>query len=322
MSQIFDALQRAESERAGNGSTKSQLATEVLGRAERMAAEQWEKEGHAEKVDGAASSPRDLSVEVAATLTAAADPDAPIPATPISEDERLKILGSFRAIVPTLPAESRLVCLIQPESPAAEAFRLLGMRLRDLRRKRTLKKILVTSTIPQEGKSMVAANLACVFAQTTHQKVLLLEGDVRRPSQSKLFGFGSHPGLCEWLQGDQSRTPSMYRIDPAGLWILPAGKSTANSLELLQLGKVSSLMDRLASIFDTIIIDSPPVLPLADTSVWMRLTDGILLVARQGKTEKRELKKGLETLDQHKLVGTLLNCSRNTSHNDYYYRRD
>jgi len=320
MSQIFDALQRAETDRARSGLPASQVATEVLERAERMAAAQWEGEGHAEKSKAAAVPGRDLSVEVAAALTAAADPDAPAPAAPITEDERQKILGSFRAIVPMLSADSRLVSLTQQESPAAEAFRLLGMRLRDMRRKRALKKILVTSTIPQEGKSMVAANLACAFAQTTQQKVLLLEGDVRRPSQSKMFGLGTHPGLCEWLQGEQSLKASIYRIDPAGFWILPAGKSTVNSLELLQLGKVSSLMDQLAALFDTIIIDSPPVLPLADTSVWMRLTEGILLVARQGTTERRELKKGVEALDPQKVVGTLLNCSRNLSHNDYYYR--
>jgi Mrp family chromosome partitioning ATPase len=78
-------------------------------------------------------------------------------------------------------------------------------------------------------------------------------------------------------------------------------------------------MDQLTDWFDWIIIDSPPVLPLADTSVWTRLADGILLVTRQGTTEKQQLQRGLEALEPKKLIGALLNCSRNTAHSDYYY---
>jgi Mrp family chromosome partitioning ATPase len=78
-------------------------------------------------------------------------------------------------------------------------------------------------------------------------------------------------------------------------------------------------MAQLAEWFDTIVIDSPPVLPLADTSVWMRLADGIILVARQGITEKKQLEKGLAALDPQKLLGALLNCSQNSPHSHYYY---
>jgi Mrp family chromosome partitioning ATPase len=81
-------------------------------------------------------------------------------------------------------------------------------------------------------------------------------------------------------------------------------------------------MEQLTAMFDWVIIDSPPVLPIADTSVWSRLADGILLVTRQGVTEKRHLQRGLEALDQKKLIGALLNSSRRTSDDDYYaYRR-
>ena len=99
--------------------------------------------------------------------------------------------------------ESHLMSLPDSESPANEAFHLLGVRLRHLRRQRPLKKVLITSTIPQEGKSMVAANLACTLAFRTQQKVLLLEGDIRRPTQSKIFGIGNKPGICEWLDGEK-----------------------------------------------------------------------------------------------------------------------
>lgn len=166
---------------------------------------------------------------------------------------------------------------------------------------------------------MVSANLACTLAGASEQKVLLLEGDVRRPALTELFGLHGHPGLCEWLQGERSLMTSIYRLEESGFWIMPAGTSPANPLEFLQSGKLSALLGQLTEWFDTIVIDSPPVLPLADTSVWVRLSDGVLLVTRQGKTEKRQLKRGLEGIEHQKLIGAVLNSSKNLPHSDYYY---
>ena len=87
----------------------------------------------------------------------------------------------------------------------------------------------------------------------------------------------------------------------------------------MQSGRLSSLMDQLATWFDWIVVDTPPILPLADTSVWIRVVDGALLVTRQGTSEKRQLQRGLEAIEKSKLIGALLNCSSNTAHNDYYY---
>ena len=167
---------------------------------------------------------------------------------------------------------------------------------------------------------MVAANLACALALTTQQKVLLLEGDLRRPSLSSVFGVGSNPGFCECLQGERTLAKSIYRLEIPSLWILPAGSAQSNPLELLQSGRLSALMEQLTAWFDWIIIDSPPVLPLADTSVWARLADGILLVTRQGTTDKRHLQRGLEALEPKKVIGAVVNCSTNSANSDYYYR--
>jgi Mrp family chromosome partitioning ATPase len=136
-----------------------------------------------------------------------------------------------------------------------------------------------------------------------------------------MFGLGRIPGICEWLQGDQSEAKNIYHLEGAGLWFLPAGNALNNPLELLQSGRLSALMDQVTAWFDWIIIDSPPVLPLADTSVWTRLTDGILLVARQGTTEKRKLLRGLPALDRKKLIGAVLNCAKDAACSDYYYQR-
>jgi capsular exopolysaccharide synthesis family protein len=183
-----------------------------------------------------------------------------------------------------------------------------------------LKKLLITSTIPEEGKSMVAANLACTLASRRQQKTLLLEGDLRRPTLLRQFGLGKIPGLTEYLRGVVTATIPVYRLEALGIWIMPAGSAPENPLELMQCGRLSPLMERLATWFDWIVIDSPPILPLADTSVWSRLADGILLVTRQGKTDKRQLKRGLEAIERSKLLGALVNSSNSAAHNDYYQR--
>jgi capsular exopolysaccharide synthesis family protein len=206
------------------------------------------------------------------------------------------------------------------QSPATEAFRLLGVRLRHMQHRRTLKRLLITSTVPKEGKSTVAANLACALAGSTEQKILLLEGDLRRPSLMLMFGLGALPGLCECLQDNHALATSIYCLESMGLWLLPAGSAPGNALDILQSERLSELMGQLSDWFDWIIIDSPPVLPLADASVWARLADGVVLVTRKGVTEKQQLQRGLSALDSQKLVGVLLNCSTTASHSDYYYR--
>lgn len=319
MSQIFDALQRSDSERSGAPAASPLEVTDVLRNAERFAASKWQDTLRNNRVASVEKASRELLSEAPAAPEAPAGVDPAGMQDPIQIEERLGLLNQFKPLPMNLSATSRLICYTEKDSPAAEAFRLLGVRLRDMRRTRPLRKILITSTIPQEGKSMVAANLACTLAGASEQKVLLLEGDVRRPALTEVFGIHGHPGLCEWLQGERSLMTSIYRIEETGFWIMPAGMSPANPLELLQSGKLSALLGQLSEWFDTIIVDSPPLLPLADTSVWVRLSDGVLLVTRQGKTEKRQLKRGLEGIDHQKLIGAILNSSKNLPHSDYYY---
>jgi capsular exopolysaccharide synthesis family protein len=320
MSQIFDALQRAEAERSGAETSNPLQATEVLRRAERLAATKWQNQtllGDADGLkvgalgDAIASAGFDSYQEALGSVTHA---------EPLTSDEqRLQILSQFRSVPFSVSPESRLVSATEGDTPAAEAFRLLGVRLRDLGRRRPLKRILITSTIPQEGKTTVAANLALTLARSTSQKILLLEGDVRRPALSAMLGLKGNPGICEWLRGEEKLANCVYEMGDAGIWVMPAGNSPQNPLEVLQSAKLGALMAQLAEWFDTVVIDSPPVLPLADTSVWMRLADGIVLVARQGITEKKQLQKGIAAVDPQKLIGALLNCAQSSVHSHYYY---
>ncbi len=227
--------------------------------------------------------------------------------------------GDCPSLEVRVPHSSKLVFLSEPDSLAAEKFRFLGVRLRQLQQSRSLKKVLITSTIPEEGKSTVSANLAGVLARRK-QSVLLIEGDLRRPVLAQQFGLGRLAGLGEWLQSGRNTLSNVYRLEGPDFWFMPAGNPPENALELLQSGRLSQLMTQFANFFDWIIVDSPPLLPLADTTVWARVTDGTLLVTREGKTQKAQLQRGLEALKKSDLLGVVLNGCSHPDHQSYYHQ--
>ncbi len=324
MSRIFDALQRSEAERSGTDGSQAPDATELLRDAERRAVSDWAdntapeiespvpekmvaRNGHGPATNGSSFGKNGSRKRV------------PVAVEESHPQERPAIFDQFQMLRVSAPAQGRLVSVSDKESAAAEAFRLLAVRLRHLRRDRALRRILITSSIPQEGKSTCSANLACSLALRAQQRTLLLEGDIRRPSLAPMFGLAPRPGLSEWLRESREMKDSIYFLEGPGLWFMPAGSSSANPLELLQSAKLSMLMDQLSELFDWVVVDSPPVLPLADTSVWSRLCDGILLVTRQGTSEKRQLQRGVEAIEPQKLIGAILNSSHSAPHSDYYY---
>jgi capsular exopolysaccharide synthesis family protein len=306
MSHIFDALQRSEAEQAGSDSGRSDsafsVATELLQAAERKRREPSARPAAAVRTE------QTFGADLERTLD-----------RPEDHPNGLDFLEAFPSLPVCPMPDSRLVAIGSEESLGAEKFRFLAVRLRQLRQTRQLKRILITSTIPQEGKSTVSSNLACTLARRKQHKTLLIEGDLRRPTIAQKFGFGPVPGLSEWLRGE-AESMNLYRLEALGLWVLPAGSAPENALELMQSGKLPALMDRLTEWFDWIVIDSPPVLPLADTSIWARLADGILLVTRKNVTEKKQLQRGLDALERSKLLGAVVNGSTDTAHSDYYQR--
>jgi capsular exopolysaccharide synthesis family protein len=317
MSRIFDALQRQETERSGGDSTALPQGPDLLRRTERRVVSRWDADGPRPASQATTSAKDGSLIDIAEAAGVAPEPGI---AEVRSLIERSAVLEKLPMLQISPTAQSRLVCLTDRESPTAEAIRLLGVRLRDIRHSRPLKKVLITSTIPQEGKSTISANLACALAQSTDEKVLLVEGDLRRPSLLRMFGVDGVPGITEYIQEEGSQLSDVYGLDDAGIWILPAGETAGNPLELLQSQRLQVLMQQLTAYFDWIIIDSPPVLPLADTSIWMRMADGILLVTRQGTTEKHELQKGLEALYPNKLLGAVLNGAIASTYSGYYYQ--
>ncbi|MGC2639265.1 MAG: CpsD/CapB family tyrosine-protein kinase [Acidobacteriaceae bacterium] len=319
MSHIFDALQRSEANRAQSAGSPSLAATELLERVEHEAATQWTHEAAAAEPSTVPSAVSDVAIRTGQSTRNAPPAGSVAASARAAADPRL-VFSQIRTLNVALPAYTRLICMTEGDSPALEAFRLLSVRIRHLRRERPLKTVLITSTIPREGKSTVATNLACALAMSGGQKVLLLEGDVRKPSLSAILGIEPPSGLTNCMQGDRSLTESVFFLDKPGFWLMPAGTARNTSLDFLQSPQLPALMEQIVPCFDWIVIDSPPVLPLADTSVWTRLSDGILLVTRRGTTDKRQLMRGIEALDPAKLIGAVMNSSTTLNEKYYYYR--
>jgi capsular exopolysaccharide synthesis family protein len=330
MSRIFDALQRSGTEQSGvEYPDLVSIVTEVFEapREQRPIAEPaTTAEPAAQPAFVQSINVQPIDVQSISVQPISVQPDPVQPAnvqTTTTEPFTKEVTGDGPVDFPSLEVSvlpsSRLVFLNEPDSLAAEKFRFLGVRLRQLQQSRPLKKVLVTSTIPEEGKSTVSANLAGVLARRK-QSVLLIEGDLRRPTLAQQFGLGRMAGLGEWLQSGRQSVSNVYRLEGPDFWFMPAGNPPENPLELLQSGRLSYLMGQLANLFDWIIVDSPPLLPLADTTVWSRVTDGTLLVAREGKSEKKQLQRGLEVLKKSDLLGVVLNGCAHPDHKSYYQR--
>ena len=304
MSRIFDALQRSGAEQSGVEYPDMMSVTAAVFEAERE--------------------PQAMEKNISVAVEELPLETQPVPtkSKPVAKPSGLEHFVeslSFPSLEVSNAPGSPLVFLNQPESLAAEKFRFLSVRLRQIRQNRPLKKVLVTSTIPEEGKSMVTANLASALARRK-EKVLLIEGDLRRPVLADRFGLGTLAGLAEWLQSGAQDPSNIYHLTSPGFWIMPAGHPPRNTLELMQSGRLSALFRQISDSFDWVIVDSPPLLPLADTTVWARLTDGTLVVVREGTTQKGPLQRGLEMIKKADLLGVVLNGCTEIDHKYYYHR--
>jgi capsular exopolysaccharide synthesis family protein len=291
MSYIFEALQRAEAERSGGSvPNNADSVADLL-----------------QKVEQEIDRKQALS-------------ELPL-ATARAEFPEAGTFASAKVLVPALPANARLVCLTDQGGLAAEKFRVLGLKLRNLRERRKLKRIVITSSIPEEGKSLIASNLALNQSRSKVLNTVLIDGDLRRPELGSRFGFSRNlPGLSEVLRGERQLAEVVYKLEGSGLWFLPAGVTPENPIEVMQSGRLQQLLEQLETFFDWLIIDTPPVRPLADTPLWMKLADGVLLVIRENVCEKKQLERALEVIDRSTMLGVVVNsCSSNEQ--KYYYSR-
>lgn len=226
-----------------------------------------------------------------------------------SVDSDTADLERVRSLVPPRIPEYRLVALNGERSPGAEKIRILAARLRSLQEQRKIRKLLISSAVKNEGKTVLCANISVSFARST-QRVLMVDGDCHQASLGRLFGAKGLEGLTGWWRSGQTVHDYLRRISGLPLWLLPAGSPVDNVVEILQSERLADVVSEMSNWFDWVIIDSPPSALLADASVWAKMADGVLLVAREGTTPKRLLRKALDSLDSTKVLGAVLNdCS-------------
>ncbi len=211
-----------------------------------------------------------------------------------------------------------------PHSLTSEIYRMIQANLRFLSSDKVLKTIVVTSAVPKEGKSTVSANLAAAIAQLGRQ-VLLIDADMRVPSQHYLWQLTNAAGLSEVLVGQAEFKTGVCKVMD-NLDVLTAGVKPPNPLALLDSKRMASLIENFADQYDFVIIDAPPLLLAADALTLSHMTDGILLVARPGVIDSSSASAAKEMLESsdHNILGLLVNgiIEKNESNNYFYHPKE
>lgn len=217
-----------------------------------------------------------------------------------SSDEAEKVYGApVLGIVPMERYEKgvkrQLTIVDQPGSAAAEAYRVLRNSLDFINFEHDLKTVLITSATPAEGKSTVSANLAASLAQAG-KKVVLVSCDFRRPTTDQFFKVNNMIGLSEVLLGTHSLKAALQRPGDEQLLVLTAGKMPPNPSELLASAKMQEVIESLEEWADWVIVDTPPILAVADPVSVARWVDGVLMVSKAGESTREAALKSVELL--------------------------
>jgi len=202
----------------------------------------------------------------------------------------------------------------------AEEFRTLRSRLYQIREKLPLTKIMVTSALPKEGKSFVAANLAQVMVRQHGRRALIIDADLRNPGMHRHLGAKPSPGISDYLMGQADELAILQRGPMDGLFFIPAGQTTTEAPELLANGRLKLLLQRLEPLFDWVVIDTPPVVPVADSTLVANFCDGVLMVVRSNVTRSDLARRAREEFQDKLLLGVILNgAAAEHSRSAYYY---
>ncbi|MGD0443669.1 MAG: CpsD/CapB family tyrosine-protein kinase [Edaphobacter sp.] len=312
MSRIYEALQKAESER----------------KLERREPEQ------------SRLPEQPFSVEPVLT-TAVAEPEDPFLAMQqVSYREPSPVEAGGEALdLSKIAARPWVLSLAQlpalaERGPAVEQFRSLRSRIFELRDISPLKTILVSSGMPQEGKSFVSTNLALSLARHKNSRVLLIDGDMRRYTLHQILGCESHPGLADYLGGKASAIEVMQRPEhsptPASgvaptlpnLTFIAGGNGGDKAADLSGSSRFRELIRLASPYFDWIIVDSSPVLPVSDAVNLARSCDGVLLVARAGVTKFPVAQRAQSELKASHVLGFVLNAVLDAPEVGGYYGYD
>jgi protein-tyrosine kinase len=293
MSRIHDALKRAEQERATSTGTH---------------------------VEPAFDQP-EIQTETALSQQSFGTAPMPNMASGVSGLNYESLLS--RCPQTTWSPDPRTMLFFQEEDGrvGAEEFRTLRSRLYQIREKMALKRLLVTSALPKEGKSFVAANLAQVMVRQAGRRALVIDADLRNPGMHRHLGAAQSPGLAEYLMGECDEFACLQRGQMENLFFLPAGRIVPSAPELLANGRLKLLLQRIEPLFDWIIMDTSPVIPVSDATLVAGVCDGILMVVRSNVTPSDLARRAREEFPDKLLLGVVLNGSPSgkLGQSKYYY---
>jgi protein-tyrosine kinase len=302
MSRIHEALKKAEQERI------------TLPAPEPPGTEPLPLESEPASVEYAAA---DFAIEEKPPVTAARPPaffDGPRPLR--FEDLTTKCTRPRWLLDPNMNVFSN-----SESATGAEQFRTLRSRLYQLRNDQPARTLLVTSAGPGEGKTFVTSNLAQAIVRQPDRRVLLIDADLRRARLHIPFGAPSAPGLAEYLRGEADEASVMQCGAEDNLFLIPGGNEVANPSELLSNSRLSTLLNRVAPLFDWVLLDSPPCLPVADASILANYCDAVLFVVRAGATPSEVAQRAMQELQGRRVAGVVLNAIEETDgYSAYYYQ--
>jgi polysaccharide chain length determinant protein (PEP-CTERM system associated) len=212
--------------------------------------------------------------------------------------------------------------LLDANSMVGEELRLFRANLLDLCRRRQVTCIALTSALPGEGKSTLSMGLASALGREPGRRILLIEADLRRPSLTETLGLPPAHGLSEWLNGTLDYIP-VRAVEPGGFFLIAAGRTSLRRPELLGSHRMEAVLRAARRLFDIVLLDAVPVLPVADTVLIQDLVDGFLLVVRSRRTPRDAIHETLTKLRPDRIVGVVFNGHREYrgSYRDYGYRR-
>lgn len=216
--------------------------------------------------------------------------------------------------------KSNLVTLTDSKSVAAEAYRTLRTNIQFSSYDQEVRVITVTSSRPAEGKSTIACNMAITFAENG-KKVLLVDTDLRRPTVHKKFKLPNSLGIVNVIMNMELLHEVVHHDVTEGLDIITSGVIPPNPSELLGSRKFQRFIDEMRDQYDTIILDSPPLLAVTDAQVLTTLSDGTVVVVQHGVTKKDEISQAKELLEKVKgnILGVVLSQIPPEDNGYYYY---
>jgi len=255
-------------------------------------------------------------------------PETTPPAAPRALDESHPV-SSVEALVarcahPTWTPEPRLAQLFSSAhvSSGSEELRTLRSRLYQIRERQPqpLRSLLITSALPGEGKTFLTACLGQMIVRQHERRALMIDADLRRSQLHMVLGAPSAPGLSDYLMGAADELSIVQRGPTSNLFLIPGGKPVSDPAELLANGRLKQLLERFAKMFDWILVDSPPVVPVHDASVLAGLSDAVLLVVRAASTPAELVQRARVELQDKGLLGVILNqVDEGQTYHSYYY---